>query len=181
MKLYLVRHAQRGWGKNYDALNHLGRIQTKRIAPYFKDKKITFIYCSENERAIQTLNYIKKFINKKVPTIITKEIRQHNVPEEVGKDAIKEFDLKQETETQLQNRVKKFLEKIKRENKKDNVLIISHKEVIKIMICKIMERPFKEAEYISKLPSASISYFEFDSRNKLKKALIGNLTPLLEL
>lgn len=180
MKLYLVRHAQRGWGKDYDTLNELGKSQAKRLAPYFKNKNITFIYCSENDRAIQTLKYIKKFINKKVPLIITREIRQHNVPGEVGKEAIKEFDLKVENERQLRMRVSKFIEKLKKDNKHDNILIISHKEVIKAMICKLMNRPFTDAKYIAKLPAASVSSFEFSSNGKLKSAVIGDLTPLME-
>lgn len=179
MKLYLIRHAQRGRGKEYDTINWLGKKQAKRICSYFKNKKITHVYCSENTRAVQTFDYIRPFLKKGVLIEITKEVRQHNTPEEVGKDAIKEFDLKVESEPQLIKRVTKFINKIKKNNIKDTVLVVSHKEVIKAMVCKIMGRPFKEKIYINRLPSGSISYFEFNSKGKLKDALIGDLTSLM--
>lgn len=180
MKIYLVRHAQRGYGKNYDSLNPLGIKQAKRLGPYFKNKKIKFVYCSENERAIQTLKYIKPFLNRKAKIIITKEIRQHNVPEEVGKDAIKEFDLKIENEKDLINRIKKFFSFLKKNHKNDVVLVVSHKEVIKYLICHIFGRPFNESFYIDKLPSASISNFEFDNQFKLKSSIVGDLAHLMK-
>lgn len=180
MKIYLVRHAQRGRGKDYDALNPLGLKQAKRLGPYFKNKKIDIVYCSENERAIQTLKYIKPFLKKNVKIIITKEIRQHNVPEEVGKDAIKEFDLKIESETELKKRVKNFFNFLKKNHKNNSVLIVSHKEVIKSLICHIFNRPFLESIFIDKLPSASISYFEFDNNFKLKYSIVGDLAHLMK-
>lgn len=180
MKLYLVRHAQRGWGKDYDTLNSLGIKQAKRLGPYFKNKKIDIVYCSENERAIQTLKHIRPFLNKKIKIIISKEVRQHNVPEEVGKEAIKEFDLKIESEKDLIKRIKIFFNFLKKNHKNDSVLIVSHKEVIKSLICHIFNRPFKEAVYIDKLPSASISYFEFDSNFKLESSIVGDLAHLMK-
>ncbi len=180
MKIYLVRHAQRGWGKNYDTLDKIGIIQAKRLGPYFKNKKVDIVYCSENERAIQTLKYIRPFLNKRIKIIITKDIRQHNVPEEVGKEAIKEFDLKIESEKNLIERTKRFLNFLKKNHKSDSVLIVSHKEVIKFLICQIFGRPFKESVYIDKLPSASISYFEFDNNFKLKSPIVGDLAHLMK-
>lgn len=180
MKIYLIRHAQRGSGKNYDTITEFGKKQAKRIGPYFRDKKITYVYCSENERAIQTFEYIKPFLGRDVIIKITPEVRQHNTPSEVGKDAIKEFDLKEESQSQLSNRVSKFIKKLHRENNKDNVLIVSHKQVIKEIICKVMGRPSKESIYINKLPSGSITFFEFNSRGKLVKSLVGDLTHLMK-
>ena len=86
MKIYLVRHAQRGWGKDYDSLNDIGKIQARCLGSYFKSKKIDFVYCSENERAKQTLRFIETFLKKGTNIIITEEVRQHNVPEEVVRD-----------------------------------------------------------------------------------------------
>lgn len=180
MKLYLVRHAQRSWGKDYDTLNKIGNLQAKRLGLYFKDKKIDFVYCSENERAKQTLKYIQPFLKKGANIIITKEVRQHNVPEEVGEDAIKEYDLKKESNKQLTLRAKRFLSFLKKNHKNDSVLIVSHKEVVKSIICHIFNRPQKEKVFINKLPSASVSCFNFDSKFKLKFSIVGDLTHLMK-
>jgi len=40
MKLYLVRHGQRGVGKLQDTLTEIGEEQSRRTAQFFKDKKI---------------------------------------------------------------------------------------------------------------------------------------------
>ena len=180
MILYLVRHTQRDWEKKYDILSSLGKKQAKRLGPYFKNKKIDFVYYSENERAIQTLKYIKPFLKKRTQIIRTKEVRQHNVPKEVGKEAIKEFDLKIESEKQLIKRTNKFLNYIKKNHKKDSVLIMSHKEVLKSLICQILRRPFKESNFINKLPSGSVTFFDFDNKLKLKSFSIGDLTHLMK-
>ncbi len=179
MIIYLVRHAQRGWEKDYDSLNKIGISQAKRLGLYFKNKKIDVVYCSENERAKQTLKYIKPFLKKTIPIFITGDIRQHNVPEEVGKEAIKEYDLKKESKKQLVSRTRKFLEFLKKNHKKSAILVISHKEVIKALICNIFNRPLKESVYIDKIPSASISYFEFDNHLKLNFSIVGDLAHLM--
>lgn len=181
MKLYLVRHAQRDVGPRFDKLNRFGIEQAKRLAYYFKNKKIDIVYCSTNNRAKQTLEFIKPFL-KNVPIVYTKYLRQHNVPEEIDKQSFKILKLKEkrETEKELEKRVQTFLNLLKKEHKKDTVLIISHKEVIKSLICRILNLPPTEKIYIDKLPSASISFFNVDKNFIVKDFLIGDMTHLMK-
>ena len=60
MKLYLVRHAQslRNLGKEHDKLSETGIEQAKRLGLFLKDKHIDYVYCSQYERAKETLNQI---------------------------------------------------------------------------------------------------------------------------
>ena len=167
MKLYLVRHAQREY-KDYEKLTDIGIKQAKKLGGYFKNKKIDFVYCSTNERAKETLRYILPFL-KNAKIVYTKELRQHSIP---NKEPI-------ETEEELHNRTKKFLNFLKRKHKNDNVLVISHKQVIISLICQILKIPFEEGELISKLHPASISVFEFKN-NRLKSFRIGEITHLVK-
>lgn len=179
MKLYLVRHAQRDFGLKFDQLNKVGIEQAKRLGYYFKNKKIDFIYCSINKRAKETLKYILPFLKKPFKITYTSRLRQHNVPEEVGKEAFKILKLKEKIETkeELEKRTRDFWKYLKKKHGKHTILIVSHKQVIKALICQILNLSLDESVYIDKLPSASISTFEFDK--KLKTFLIGDLTHLL--
>ena len=40
MKLYLVRHGQRGMNDKFDTITKEGIWQSKRLGPYFVNKKI---------------------------------------------------------------------------------------------------------------------------------------------
>jgi probable phosphoglycerate mutase len=178
MELYLVRHAQRDVEINYDKLNWLGAEQAKRIGPYFKNKKIDFVYCSPQNRARQTLKEIVPYLEN--PKIKVLEIfRQMGAPEEVGAEVIKKFKIKIDTEAELENRTLKIIEFLKKNHKNDSVLMVGHKEVIKSLICKLFNLPPTEKLYIEKIASGSISYFKLDNKFNVKKALIGEITHLL--
>ncbi len=182
MKLYLVRHAQRDFGLKFDQLNEVGIEQAKRLGYYFKNKKIDFVYCSVNNRAKETLRYMLPFLKKPFKIFYTSRLRQHNVPEEVGKEAFKILKLKEKIETkeELEKRTKNFWEYLKKKHGKHSILIVSHKEVIKSLICQILNLPLNESVYVAKLPSASISIFDFDKNLKIKTYIIGDLTHLLK-
>ncbi len=181
MKLYLVRHAQRGFGLKFDELTPFGIEQAKRLAYFFKNKKVDVVYCSINNRAKQTLEYLKPFL-KNATIKYTKMIKQHNVPEEVGEDAFKVLKLKEhvESEESLEKRTQRFLNFLKKKHKKHSVLVISHKEVIKSLICRILNFPPTEKIYINKLHSASVSSFDIDNNFRIKKFVIGDITHLMK-
>lgn len=180
MELYLVRHGQRDVGKNYDKLNWLGIEQAKRIGQYFKDKHVDFVYCSPQNRAKQTLKYILPYLKTTKSKIKNLNMfRQMGSPEEVGADVIKKFKIKIDTEEELENRTLKVIEYLKNNHKKDIILMVGHKEVIKSLICKLFNLPPTEKLYIEKIASGSVSYFKLDNKFEVKKALIGDITHLL--
>lgn len=178
MKLYLVRHGERGRYDKFDTLTWLGREQSKRLGPYFKNKKIDIVYCSPQKRAKDTLKYIKPYLKNKVPIKISEQVRQQSAPEEVGEEVIKKLKLKIDTDFELDKRVQKFLEFLKKNHLKDNVLILTHKQFILSAICRLLNLPPTEKIMMNKIHSASVTYFELDSKFGVKDFRIGDITHL---
>ena len=81
MKLYLIRHGQRGFFYDYDTLLPEGIWQSIKVGKYLKNIKLNVIYCSPQKRAKETL----KYLNLKKKAIITSRLRQQAVPGEVDK------------------------------------------------------------------------------------------------
>ncbi len=181
MKIYLVRHGQRDFGEGFDTLAKIGLKQVKLIGPYFKDKKIDYVYCSPQKRATDTLKYIKPYFNKKTPIEITELIRQQSAPEEVGKEVVKKLKIGNETNEQLRKRVKEFLSLLRKKHQKDNVLISTHKMFTSTCIVELLKLNKKELKGIGKvIPSASITYFKLDKNFKVKDFDIGTVNHLFK-
>lgn len=176
MRLYFVVSAQGGSGRKYDRLNKIGIEQAKRLGPFFKNKRIDIVYCSTNMRAKQTYKHIKPFLND-VPLIFTKKLRQHGVPAEVG-TGYKFLEAgEKETEPELEKRTRNFFEFLKRHYKKEHVLVLSHKEVLKSLILKVMSLPSPEKKYF-RLHSAGVSVFEIEKGMKGRAFRINDISHL---
>lgn len=175
MKLYLVRHAQRDTGIHFDRLMTLGIWQAKNVAPFFKNKKIDLVYCSPQKRARETLKEIKPYLEKNPKIVISTLIRQKQSPEEIGKSAMKAYNLKSDSFEEIEKRIKKFLEKIKKQDKNKTILVVSHKEVTREFFRNLIPE-FKKLdnEKIS-VKSASISFFEFDKDFKIKNYKLNQI------
>lgn len=178
MKLFLIRHGERGRYDKFDTLTWLGIEQSKRLGPYFKDKKIDIVYCSPQKRAKDTFKYIKPYLNKKVPVKVSEQVRQQSAPEEVGEEVVKKLKLKIDTDFELDKRVQKFLEFLKKNHSKDNVLISTHKQFVLSAVCRLLNLPPTEKIMMHKIHSASVTYFELDSKFDVKDFRIGDITHL---
>lgn len=176
MKLYIVRHGQRDFGVHFDRLLTQGLWQAKKIGQAFKDKKIDFIYCSPQYRARQTLEGIKPCLKKNIPIKISHRVRQKGSPEEVGPSAMRIYNLKKDTDEQVDKRVRSFLKMLFKKHPKDNVLVISHKEITRQFVKVITPKYSKYDNEDIKILSGSISTFEFDSNNKLKNYNINKIS-----
>lgn len=179
MRIYLVRHGERGKYEKFDTLTWIGIEQSKRLGPYFKDKKIDIVYCSPQKRAKDTLKYIKPYLNKRVPIKISKQVRQKAAPDEVGEEVIKRLKIKVDTDLDLDRRVQKFLEFLKKKHAKDNVLIVTHKQFVLSAICRLLNLPPTERAFMNKIHPASITYFKLDNKFNIKDFLIGDITHLV--
>ncbi len=174
MKLYLVRHGQKGSGDKYDSLTELGKEQARRVGIYLKGKKIDAVFCSTNNRTKDTLNIIAPYINKKIKIEYSDLIRQAGIPSEVGTEILRD----NESSKSILDRVKKFWEQVVKEHKEDCVLVVSHKIIILSLICHMLKIPQSEAVYARGLPVASVSYFEFDENMNIINYSIGELKHL---
>ncbi len=163
MILYLIRHGQRNTGNLYDSLTEKGKIQAKELGKVFKKIKIDYVYCSPQRRAQQTLRYIKPYLNKKTNIEISEFVKQQGAPQEVGKDVIESMNIINETDEQTQKRVYDFIKILKKKHKNDVVLLSTHKQFITFAIKHIVKLKNKTI-YV---PSASLTYFEFDNKGKL--------------
>ncbi|MEM4230870.1 MAG: histidine phosphatase family protein [Candidatus Pacearchaeota archaeon] len=88
MKIYLLRHAQRGYGKNQDTLTEIGKEQAKRTAEFFKKIKLDKIICGSKNRAKETLQPILKY--QKCQVEYTSDVNEQELGIFEGKSA-KEF------------------------------------------------------------------------------------------
>src|SRR3989338_1964294 len=61
MKIYLLRHAQRGHGEKQDTLTEIGKEQARRTAGFFKKIKLNKIICGDKNRDIETLKPILNY------------------------------------------------------------------------------------------------------------------------
>ena len=177
MNLYLVRHGQRGKNEKFDTLTKEGIWQSKRLGPYFKDKKIDYVYVSPQKRAQDTLKHIIPYLNKNVKIDISESVKQQGAPAEVEEWVIKKYKIKNETDSQTKIRTSKFLKLLKKKHKKDNVLIVTHKRFATFTIKILLNLKGKRGKYVY-VPSSSVSYFKIES-NKLKDFLTSDIRHLL--
>jgi broad specificity phosphatase PhoE len=166
MKLYLVRHAQRDFGINFDSLKPEGIKQAKQLGEHFRNRKFDVIYCSPQNRAKQTFQEIFKRLKSKPEVVISEDVRQQSAPGEVGKDVIKRLELKNENDKQTSRRAEKFFKKILKKHSQDVVLVVSHKMFIKNLLSNLLKEDFN-------VNSASITTLEFDRKGKLIKSKIN--------
>ena len=81
MKIILVRHCETDWNKEERCqgvsdleLNTNGFSQAKKLALYFKDKEVDYVFCSDLKRAKQTLNEIN--YDQRFKVIYSEKLRE---------------------------------------------------------------------------------------------------------
>lgn len=185
IRFYLVRHGETEGNKEgyfrgrFDyPLNNNGLIQAKEVAFYFKDKKVDKIYSSPLKRAYYTAKEIakikklevikdegfnnlyfsswegkpKKLIKEKYPDLWGKWIKE---PENLKVDDSETID---EVGIRAKKRIFEFVEELRGEN--CNILITTHRVVIKALIAKLLDIP---SPYFWKIhtDNASVSIIDY--------------------
>ena len=115
MKLILVRHGEAFEGD----LTIKGVKQAIATAENLKNTKIDAIYCSNTNRAEQTLDEILRVRDEEIRIAFSSLVRPK---------------LKSESLENLKNRVELFLDDLKYDHEKETVLVISHSAVIKMFL-----------------------------------------------
>lgn len=168
MKLIIVRHGETEenlsgivQGCSFGKLNKKGKSQIKKLAARLKKEKIGAIFSSDLERCKQTTREIAKY-HKAVPIHYTKTIRERscgifegkpveeliNHRQKLGIEKTEFRPEKGENYSDVKERAKKFLEKIREKYKNKTVLIVSHGIFNKMLISVITGKPIDEAESI---------------------------------
>jgi probable phosphoglycerate mutase len=197
MKLYLVRHAQSESNVgihtgNETILSKTGLEQAKRLGMLFKTKHIDKIYCSKMIRAIDTMKEILPYLPK-IPITYTTKINErskgifeHKPPEEF-REAIKKSGLKGEmfrppkgeNLPDVEKRAQKFLDYLKKNYSKENILVVGHGYFMRILIARIFQLHIKEVQYFE-LHNAGVSLFEIDKNGKVGKFEIDEYKHLIK-
>lgn len=203
MKLIIVRHAEttenrkergRFHGHTHGKLSVLGKEQSRKLATRLSKEKIDVVYCSDLNRAKETLKpFLKKY---KVKVIYTKELREGDMgiftgktkedyltwkENEPGKKWLRRFGKnldfaipKGESSKALQKRVAKVIEKIIKKEKSKNVLIMTHGKTKTMMLLYLLKKDYKKykKKYTIANTGLSIVYIKDDGKHKAR--LINN-------
>lgn len=148
-KLYIVRHGQTDWnvqkllqGKTDIELNEEGIRQAKEVAKFIDLDKIDVCICSPLKRTRKTAELI---VGDKVPIIYDELVLERGFGNYEGKPIVFDLIAKQwdykindsdediETIQDCLKRAGEFLNKINKEYKNKNILIVSHGSFIKTL------------------------------------------------
>jgi probable phosphoglycerate mutase len=188
MKIYFLRHGQRGQGKEMDTLLPEGIEQAKKSAKVLKNFKIEKIISGTSNRAKDTAKEIIKELNVKIE--YSKEVNEKEMGIFEGKtakewrEAVKEsgvddkdFRPKEgENLKDFKTRAKNFYEELK-EEKISSILIISHSGFICEMLSIFFKKPREELEN-SKVDFGSITFIEVDENFNIKNYKINDISHL---
>jgi broad specificity phosphatase PhoE len=166
MKLFFVRHGEKEIsseinpkiGHTDPSLTSFGFIQAQKVAEYFKDEKVDYIYASEYLRVQQTAGPLSK--DKKIPIKIEKRLNEidngiiETMPDEEIERKYPEFwkDFFEhkhdcrfpggETGEEVRRRQAALLEEIK--EKEGTYVLFCHDGFIRILMCNILGMPVFE-------------------------------------
>lgn len=171
MKLYLLRHAERGHGPEQDILTELGKKQSEEIVPYLTNLKIDQVICAETNRAKRTIEpFILSFNSKVEYTSLVNEQEMGELSGKSGleyKNALEKSGLTKEdfrpkggeNYRDLMNRVKIFLNRLKKE-KYQNILVVTHAGFIRSIINLILNVKKDTLNF----DAASLTFIEFNDQ-----------------
>ncbi|MBT3475644.1 histidine phosphatase family protein [bacterium] len=188
MKIILVRHCETDWNKEERCqgvsdleLNTNGFSQAKKLALYFKDKEVDYVFCSDLKRAKQTLNEIN--YDQRFKVIYSEKLREMDQGEFEGlslsylkekysnelriwRENPENFRLpKGETLGEVRDRSLSYIKYILKDLPSEStVLIVTHNLVIASILCTISNKELKFfADFTTE--SGAISEASFSNNN----------------
>lgn len=160
-KIYLIRHGEVAWNKENAyvgvtdlPLNDTGREQAARLADYMKNKKISAVYSSNLSRAKETAQTIASQMGLPVQEVA--ELHEVNYGDWEGvnereiatrwPDEFKEWRAQPmdvqipggESFTEMRNRAYGAFRTIARSHPDENVAVVAHKSVNRVILCCLM-------------------------------------------
>lgn len=181
-KLFLVRHgntklnnSKRFWGKTDVELSDVGIRQAEKLRDRLATHKIDAIYASNLSRARLTAEIIASRHKSDITTLA--ELSEINFGwiegltfEEVGKlhpemaDILSKWSIRPkfpggESLDDLNDRVLKFLNRLKKHKPEETITIVAHAGTLRLMICNLLEIGLEHWRHIQ-LDLASLSIME---------------------
>ena len=208
MNLIIVRHAEttenkKGkegilHGHTHGKLSRNGKEQAKKLADRISQDKVDIIYCSDLNRAKETLRpYLTLH---KIKVIYTKELREVNrgiftgkkmseylswKESETGKRWLNKFKRKSDEKVpggeslgDLKKRVSRILERIIKKEKGKNILILTHGKVKTMMLIYLLKKEYGKYAKKYKIANTGISVITIKEDGNHRARLINNIRHL---
>ena len=176
MKITLVRHTEveEAYHKKYNGhidigLSKLGQTQSKMLGEYFQDKAFDLVYCSDLKRAKETLAAFRQ----KKDAVYTKKLREKSWGKHEGlsfNTIIAQNEITYENFEQWINaldgepyeeyiaRIKEFFLEFLAKQDAQNVLVVTHAGVIRVLMAIVKELSLEDAFCIDVPYSAFVVY-----------------------
>ena len=173
MKLYIIRHGERGHGDSHDELTENGYFQAKNIAEFLINKKIDKVFCSTSNRTRETAkSFLDNFIGDVVFTDLIMEQKMGALEGKSGSDwrfafeksglSVDDFRPKDgENRADALSRVLEFFNLIKSAETGKNLAIFSHSGFISDLCCNLFRAPFDQKSNY-RISSGSLHIIELD-------------------
>ncbi len=187
MKLFLVRHGQTEdnvnrvvQGHSGRGLNALGREQAKRIALRLKKEKIDAAYSSELQRAAETVQEILRY-HPGVKVVFTCALRERKFGSLEGLPREKVVEVRDksgfsfaqfrpeggETLLEVQERVTRFYEGLRKKHFGQNVLLVSHGGTLASLMLFLQNREYTREHFFECLhANCALTVIEVDDNKK---------------
>lgn len=178
MKLIFIRHGETEanakriiQGRESNKLTERGKEQAKEVGKQLKKYKIDMVFCSPLDRCIETLEnileecpinkeifisnlleerFLGEYIGVNLDDIDWKEIDQDNkINQEMGVESLAD----------LKKRANLFIEDLKLEKNDSTILIVTHGDLLKIMLSLLNKKTPEE----NALKNAEIYEFDYDT------------------
>ncbi len=173
MKIYLIRHAQRGHGEEQDTLTDEGLDQAQKLVKPLSKLDVKKIICGSSNRARLTLEPTTKVLEG-IEVEYTDEVNEHSLGVLQGKTAVEwrqavaeagveEGDFRPEGGENVYDafeRAQKFVEKLKRDTV-ESMLIISHSGFIANVAVILLNKTREESRNY-KSDFCALTYLELD-------------------
>jgi broad specificity phosphatase PhoE len=180
LRILLVRHGETDWnrdrrimGQQEVGLNETGKIQVFELHGEVHSTPVQAIYVSPILRTVQTAEILNK--DRNLPLQPDRRLIEIDYGEWVGKtfEEVRNIDgyvpyFKRletpvapggETLFQVRDRALGFLEDLKKQYSKENILVVSHADWIKCLLMAVLEIPFSNI-WKFRIDNASVSLLE---------------------
>ena len=163
--IYIIRHAHKEHGDYYnprlrhqdEPITQQGQEQARRLWSYFCDKEISAIYVSAYRRTRETIEYVSKqreitpimdarlneIDNGLIEGMSEAEIQQRYPQVWRGfRERAADFRFPEgETGEEARQRIADFLEEKRQLHANENLIVVSHEGLIRLMACEILGLP----------------------------------------
>jgi broad specificity phosphatase PhoE len=168
MRCYIIRHAEKEQGDFHDVrlrhqdppISEQGRCDARELYAFFRGKPVTAIYVSAYQRTGQTIEHVAGQL-RLVPVVderlneidngciegFTDKELEHRFPDVWRAYVARSADFRfpeGETGEEAQHRIVAFLEEKRRLQDSDEIIVVSHDGLIRLLMCHVVHLPVYE-------------------------------------